>query len=186
MLVHRVFPHLRSARAGEPGHPGSVHGEQGFGRWDNPDRYRALYLAATPSGAIGESFAHLTAWSAAMLPFPALAGSTRALATGVFDEERHPVLDLDDARTLLDRGLRPTDVVIRDRPRTQRLAADVFAEGRWSGLAWWSMHRPQWRLLMLWDPAIVDIVSVEPLVGHPGLLDASHLLGRSLDDDLRR
>lgn len=39
MLVYRVFPHLNSAKAGEPGHPSYLHRPQGTGRRDNPDHY---------------------------------------------------------------------------------------------------------------------------------------------------
>lgn len=184
MLVYRVFPYLARAAAGEPGHPLFLHPDQGAGRWDNRDLYRAAYVAASPSGAVGEAFAHLSTWSRAMLPLPVIPGAERALGVYRLDEERHPLLDLDDPRALLDRGLRPTDVVIRNRPRTQRMARDVFAEGTWSGLSWWSMHRPQWTLHVLWDVDALSSEAVQPLPGHPATRDAAHLLTRDLAADL--
>ena len=168
----------------EPGHPLYVP-EQGTARWDNPELYRAMYVAASPSGAIGETFAHLSRWTPTMLNSPSLPGAVRTLATYTIDEERHPLLDLDDARTMLDRGLRPTDVVIRDRPRTQRIAADVFAEGRWAGLSWWSLHRPQWTLFVIWEPeALAGEIEITALDRHPALLDAARLLGKEVAMDL--
>jgi len=184
VLVYRVFPHLPGASPTEPGHPLYVHPEQGLGRWDNPDLYRARYIAATASGAVGEAFAGLSTWSAAMLPFPSIVGSTRALGVYRLDEETQPFLELDDARMLLDRSLRPTDVVIRNRPRTQQIARAVHAEGRWAGLSWWSMHRPQWTLHVLWNQTALTVERVEPMAGHPGLLDAGRLLAKRMQADI--
>jgi hypothetical protein len=184
VLVYRVFPHLPAAGPDEPGHPLYVHPDQGTGRWDNADLYRAMYVAASASGAIGEAFANLSTWSRAMLPFPSIMGSSRSIGVYRVDEERHPFLNLDDARVLLDRALRPTDVVIRNRPRTQQLARAVHAEVRWAGMSWWSMHRPQWTLHVLWDGTALTVEGVESLSGHPGLLDAARLLAKRVDADI--
>lgn len=184
MLLYRVFPHLAGASPNEPGHPLYVHPDQGRGRWDNPDLYRSIYAAASPSGAAGEAFAGLSTWSAAMLPFPSVPGSIRAMGVYLFDEETHPVLDLDDAGVLLERGLRPTDVVIRNRPRPQGIARRVYSEGRWAGMSWWSMHRPQWTLFVIWSSGVLSVEGVEPLAGHPAVTDASRLLAKHLASDL--
>lgn len=184
MLVYRVFPHVAGAGEGTPGHPLYLDADQGFGRWDNPSLYRALYVAGSPSGAIGETFAHLSTWSRAMLPFPSVDGAERVLGTYSIDEDAHPLLDLDDPRALLDRSLRPTDVVIRNRPQTQRVARDAHAEARWSGLSWWSMHRPQWTLHALWRADDLEVERIEALPGHPGLLDAGRLLAKHLEPDV--
>jgi hypothetical protein len=184
VLVYRVFPYLRNAADGEPGHPLYLSPNQGTGRWDNRDLYLAMYAAATPSGSVGEAFAHLSTWSAAMLRFPRVSESVRSLAVYSLDEEAHPILDLDNAKALLDRGLRPTDVVIRNRPRTQQLARDAFTERKWAGLGWWSMHRPQWALFAYWDVAGLTVERVEPLAGHPAVPNAARLLGKPLSADL--
>ena len=184
MQVYRVFPHDPAAGPDEPGHPLHVHPDQGTGQWDNPDRYGAVYVAASAEGAIGETFAHLSRWTPTMLPVPTVRNGVRALGVYRIEEEVTPLLDLDDARTLLDRGLRPTDVVIRNRPRTQQIALRVHGEARWAGLSWWSMHRPQWTLYVLWRPTALVVVAVEPLVGHPSLLAAGTLLGKELDREL--
>ena len=185
MLVYRVFPHLPGAPPDHPGHPLYVHPDQGRGRWDNPGLYRSTYVAASPSGAVGEAFAGLSTWSRAMLPFPSVAGSSRALGVYALDEEAYPLLDLDDARMLVERALRPTDVVIRNRPRTQEIARQAHAEGRWAGLSWWSMHRPQWTLYVLWEAGSLTVEGVEPLPAHPALLDAGRLLAKDIAQDMR-
>jgi hypothetical protein len=179
--IYRVFPRVDGARHAQPGHGLHVHPDQGAGRWDNPDLYMAGYFATTPEGAIGETFERVGGWSRAMLHLP---GAVRALGRYRFDEEAHPLFDLDDARNLLDRGVRPSRVVWRNRPATQALAASIFGEGRWSGLTWWSMHRPQWTLVCLWDTEELVLEKVEPLRGHPALIEAADRLSRPVDDDL--
>jgi RES domain-containing protein len=184
MLLYRVFPYLATARPSEPGHPLYVHPDQGRGRWDNWDLYRAVYAAGSPSGAVGEAFAGLSTWSKAMLPFPSVPGSARAIGVYAFDEEANALLDLDDARMLLERNLRPTDVVVRNRPRTQGIARMVHSERRWAGMSWWSMHRPQWTLHVIWTADVLRVERVESLAGHPGLLDAGRLLAKRLEPDI--
>lgn len=184
MLLYRVFPYRPGARTGDPGHPLYVHPDQGFGRWDNPDLYRAFYVAASPSGAIGETFAHLSTWSRAMLAFPAIDGAIRMLGLYSFAEELHPLLDFDSPRALLDRALRPTEIIIRNRPRTQHVAREAFNEHAWGGLSWWSMHRPQWTLHLLWDVEGIAVEGVEELPGHPALRNAGRLLAKQLDVDV--
>jgi len=187
VLLYRVFPYVRSAAEGQPGPPLYIRPDPGTGRWDNPDLYLAFYAAPTATAAVGESFAHLSTWTRAMLAFPSMAGAVRALGVYTIEEELHPVLDLDDAKALLDRGLRPTEVVVRNRPRTQQIARDVFHEKKpYCGLGWWSMHRPQWALLAYWHVETIGFDRVEALPGHPALLDAAGLLGKDVAADLRR
>jgi hypothetical protein len=183
VLVYRVLPHREDATEGNPGHPLYVHPEQGYGRWDNAELYRVLYVATTATGAVGEAFAHLSHWSQAML-LSATAGSRRRLATYQFDEQAHRLLDLDDARTLLDRGLRPTDIVKRNRVRTQQIARDIFGESAWAGLSWWSMHRAEWTLHALWNFDDIEVQGVAELRGHPGLVEAARLLAKGVDANI--
>jgi RES domain len=181
VLLYRVFPYLETSPTGDPGHPLYVEaGAQGRGRWDNPNLYTTMYLSPSPEAAIGETFGNLVRWTPKMLQFPALPGSVKALATFRFDEEAHPLLDLDDARVLSQRGIRPTHVVIRNRPRTQQIAARIFAEGSWSGIQWWSYHGPQWTALALWDIAGLAVVEVEDISTHPALAAAATTLSKPI------
>lgn len=188
MLVYRVFAHLPSAAAGKPGHPGYLHKPQGKGRLDNPLHYDVWYFALTPEAAVGEVFADLTLWGEDMFEFPALPGARRAL--GVFElPDDLSLLDLDDAATLLARGLRPTQVIARNRATTQSWSLAIFNEHndhgtrRWTGVRWWSYHRPHWTVIGLWQvtgerPPRHE-ARIEPLdLDHPAVLDASRTLGK--------
>lgn len=185
MNVYRVFPYLPAAAPGEPGHPDYVHRpRQGSGRLDNPTRYRCSYFSAQPSGAVGEVFADLPRWSDAIFTFPALAGARRALGTYHVADDA-PILDLDDARHLLDRALRPTQVIARNRPVTQAWALRIFEEQRsgdgdplWDAVRWWSYHRPLWQVLGFFrNPPLA--VKVEPLsLAHTDVVDAARSLHR--------
>jgi hypothetical protein len=182
MLVYRVFPYLPSAAPGQPGHPCYLHPSAGGGRLDNPARYSVWYLSYDACGAIGEVFGNQQTWSDAMFGYPALPGSRRALATFTLPDDL-PILDLDDAHTLLVRGLRPTHVVERNRAVTQAWALRVYEErddrgqSKWQGVKWWSFHRPQWRLLGYWGSTLPANVHVEQLhAKHYAVLDAANTL----------
>jgi hypothetical protein len=113
-----------------------------------------------------------------MLVFPGHPGSQRRLGVYRFDEEANPLVDLDDAHVLAERGVRPTDVVVRNRTRTQEIAAEIHNERKWSGIRSWSHHRPQWSLVAHWTADELTVVSVDPLGGHAGLEVASTVLAR--------
>ena len=182
MLLWRVFPFLETAtNRTQPGHPLYVNPRQVHGRWDSAE-YSLLSLAEEPAGAIGETFGNLTRWQPAMLPFPMLSGSVRRLGVYRLDEAAAPMCDLDDARTLMRLGVRPTQVVIRDRGFTQTLAARLYGEGHWSGVRWWSFHRPQWALRAAWDHSAISLERVEELPGHPALREAAEALAKMSED----
>ena len=188
MLVYRVFPYLATARPGAPGHPLYLHRPQGQGRLDNPRHYDTWYFATTPEAAVGETFADLTIWSDDMFEFPKVPGARRALGTFEIDDGT-PVLDLDDARALYERRLRPTQVIARNRAVTQSWALDVYDERddrggrRWAGIRWWSFQRPHWTVIALWyppgEPSAHQVVGVEELdVTHIAVRDAARSLAK--------
>jgi hypothetical protein len=92
------------------------------------------------------------------------------------------LIDYDDAAVLQERGVRPSDVVRRDREATQQLALGDFLRRRQSGargVGWWSYHHPAWRPLALWSDELDDdrwfadlqTEQVEPLTfDHPDLV----------------
>jgi RES domain len=184
VLLYRVFPHLAAAADAEPGHPHYLHRPQGQGRLDNPRHYDCWYLSAEAAGAVGEVFADLSTWNDKMFEMPVLAGSRRAL--GIYEvRDDLPVLDLDDARALLERGLRPTQVIARNLPVTQAWALAIFRETDargdrlWDGVRWWSYHRPQWRIYGLWSETAPRCVGVEALdLNHPAVADAASTLAK--------
>lgn len=156
MLVYRVFAYDSGAAPGESGHPDYLHlPAQGSLRLDNPGHYCTWYYGATPEVAIGEVFAGHSVWLEEMFQTPFLPTGRRVLGYYEIDDNI-PLLDLDDANSLADRALRPTQVVSRVRPMTQKWALNVFQEAnhdgsrKWAGVRWWSYHRPHWTVYGLW------------------------------------
>jgi hypothetical protein len=179
VLLYRVFPYLPAARARQPGHPLYVHPGQGKGRWDNPAWYLAWYMAHESTSAVGEAFADISTWREAMFAFPQISGSRRALGVYRLPDDL-PYVDLDDAQTLVDRGMRPSQVVERNRPYTQGKALEIYQEKRWNAIRWWSFHRPQWRVWCLWDidPVCEDVERLD--VSHAAVRDAAGILAKPI------
>lgn len=178
MRLHRVFPWRRDVAEGEPGHPLFVPRPQRTGRLDDPGEYLVLYLSDHPAGAVAEAFGNLSPWTEAMFRTRSLAGSVSAFATYEFDG---PVLDLDDPRALLERGLRPSHVVTRDRETTQRWALDIFRERRFAGARWWSYYDPRWGSFGIWERTSLRVVG-EPVPlarDHPAVVEAGDVLLRT-------
>jgi len=161
--LFRVVVWRDDARPGEEGHPLYLPvGYQGQGRIDNPDLYTAFYLSTDPAGAIAEAFGNLGLWSEQMFSGPPRApGTSRALVA--FRTASTAVLDLDDPAALLERSLRPSRVVTRDRAVTQAWARRIHAEGRWMGVSWWSYYDPRWTSVGLWDSTSLTFARIERL-----------------------
>ncbi|WP_420813457.1 RES domain-containing protein [Leifsonia flava] len=142
---------------GTSGHPDYLHRPQGGGRADNANEYDTWYYALTPEAAVGEVFGEFAEWSDEMFDVPYLPSGRRALAAYEIPDLLR-FIDLDDARNLVDRGLRPTQVVSKNLGVTQGWAMDVFRERnsngapRWDGLRWWSFWRPNWTVFARWRP----------------------------------
>lgn len=180
MLLYRVFPWLPSAAEGEPGHALYVPEPRGAGRADNVDRYRALYLSSAPAGAVAEAFGNLKIWTRRMFPRPDLPGSARSLATYSI-ADASAIFDLDDADALSSLGLRPSQVVTRDRQVTQPWARAIYQQGRWSGVRWWSYYDPRWYSYAIWDlPALMaEPQTIRALtIEDPAVTEASEVLRR--------
>lgn len=188
MQLYRVFAHLDGAAVGTPGHAAYVHPRQGGGRWDNPHDYLMVYVAATPEGAVGESFGRIPEWSDEMFDVPYLPGARSALATFELDDTKQ-LINLDDESNLVARNLKPTQIVIRDLAFTQSLARRLYreadADGRrkWAGIHWWSFWAPQWPIYAIWMPPggehPLRLLSVDELtVSHPAVQQAADSIVR--------
>lgn len=193
MLAHRVTwvdPGWRAMGAEDAFHPLWVPVDrQGGGRFDNRHRYVALYAATSPQAAVGEAFANASRWIEAEVTREK-EGRPRCLVT--LDIADHaPLLDLDDARTLVELGLRPSDVARRNRDHTQEIALSLWLERprtETRGLRWRSYWRPEWEVVVLWsddlDPPwfpFVTVVAVEDLrMDHPAVVLAAEVLPREL------
>lgn len=180
MPLYRVCPWLSSAEEGGPGHALYVPEPQGAGRADNVDRYKALYLSSAPAGAVAEAFGNLKEWTPRMFLRPDLPGSVRSLATyAIADPAR--IFDLDDVGALASLGLRPSQVVTRDRQVTQRWARAIHEQHRWAGVRWWSYYDPRWYSYVIWEltaltlqPDTIRALSIDD----PAVLEASRVLRR--------
>ena len=176
--LYRVFPWLREARGGQPGHPAFVPGG-GAGRIDNPEHYLALYLSDGPGGACAEAFFFKSIWDTKMLRgSPRLPGSVQAIAT--FDlDPAIAIRDLDDASRLVTLALRPSQVVTRNRQVTQSWALAIFQQQNFGGIRWWSYHDPRWGSHGVWATSGLELRGVEPLtLDHAGLIEAATVLNR--------
>ena len=162
---------------------------QGRGRFDNPRLYAALYVARTPEAAIGEVFADRTIWYETELTRQ-VSGHQRVLAT-IEVPDSLPVLDLDDGSVLHDWGVRPSDVVRRNRDGSNEVAQRVWrsrTKTGYAGLQWWSYWRPEWRPIILWSDGLdepwfpfASVVDVEPLAKDlPAVLTAADVLPREI------
>ena len=186
MRAYRVFPYLSTAKPGDPGHPEFVPPSRGANRLDNAEHYTVRYFAEHAAGAVAETLGQYDTWVAGMLRGKPGSGMVRAVAAC---EIRRPerLLDLDDGQALVDRGIRPTQVVRRDLPVTQAWALRVYEERtsargtrRWDGVRWWSWYRPEWPVVGLWA-GDVELLEVQPLsLEHPAVREAASALGRPL------
>jgi hypothetical protein len=184
VLLYRVFGYLASAAEGESGNPEYLFRPQGRGRVDNPKHYDVWYLSRDASGAVGEVLGDFSEWTDDVFETPYLPGGRRAL--GIYSiPDGTPTVDLDDANNLLDRGLRPTQIIARNRPVTQGWALKIFQEQnsdgsrKWDGVSWWSYHRPEWQVYGLWIKPQIQTVE-ELTLSHSAVRDAGRLLARPL------
>ena len=112
---------------------------------------------------------------------PYLANAHRNLVTYQLENDLG-LCDLDDPHNLIHLAARPRQVVERNRPASQALAARIFNDpGQgWQGISWWSFHHPQWTVVALWNIK-PEPVEVAPLsLSHPAVVDASMLLAKAL------
>ena len=145
---------------------------------DNPEHYLTLYASDAPAGAVAEAFGNHETWTPQLLAGRSdLPGSARALAT--LDAGQIQIVDLDDPRCLVERSLRPSAIVSRDRGLTQSWALRVFGERKWSGARWWSHYDSRWGSYGLWDLTGVRVLEIAPLTAdHSALVEAAAVLSR--------
>jgi hypothetical protein len=169
MRLYRVFPYVPSAADDEPGGV-FFRSAGGKNRADSPTPgiYRCLYAGDSAEGSIAEAFGRFDTWDVDIIEAapatPALPGSRFALATYDLAESAE-VCVLDDAGTLVHEGLRPSQVVTRERSITQAWAARIEAGGRYCGVSWWSYHDPRWQSVALWDIAQLATVDAPRSLG---------------------
>lgn len=111
------------------------------------------------------------------------AGSTGAMRVVAEYElaDTTQVLDLDDVVGLAELGIRPSEVVTRDRAVTQAWALRAYRRDRWAGIRWWSYYDARWYSYGLWDIAGLRFREVHALsIEQPALLEAASVLKRPI------
>lgn len=163
MRLYRVHPWVDGVDPVEPYGALFTPPGQGAGRWDNPDLYSLRYFAATPAGAVAETFGALAQWSEGMLRVPARSDAVKALSIYEIPDFAR-LTDLADPEVLLSLDIhRVTDVIERNKRRTQRLAAGIYGSGDWEGISWWSYYHPTITLVATWLDEGIDVVETLPL-----------------------
>jgi RES domain len=193
MLLYRVTwveANWHSLVPESPFHPLYVPlDRQGGGRFDNAHRYASLYLSTSPQGAAGETFGDSSRWIDDEI-MRQKDGRPRCLVT-VEIADSTILFDLDDPEVLQRLGIRPSDVVRRNRDRTQELAQQVWIESlstKARGFRWWSYWRPEWTMAVLWSDSLdapwfpfVNVVDVTELrMDTPAIILAADVLPREL------
>ncbi len=179
-VLFRVFPYAANADPDEPGGP--LHTpRQGAGRLDNPESYSVLYLSDAAAGAIAEAFGRFPEWTPAILRgSPSLPGSVRAIARYHLQDEL-PVCNLDDPDRLSALRLRPSEIVSRDYARTRVWAREIYDQGAWVGVRWWSYYDPRWGSIGLWDAKKLVLEEVLELrLDHAALIEAGRTISRRI------
>lgn len=152
---------------------------QGGGRFDDPGRYTALYLAREAVGAVAEAIQAFRGQELTAEAFVRPDGARRALAA-VDDTALPALLDLDDPAILVERGLRPSGVATGVRRVTQRIAGQAFDDGA-VGLSWWSTLEASWTNVTLFGERIaqpLSVTEVSPLaLDLPAVVEAAERLG---------
>lgn len=184
LRLFRCYPRVPGARRGKPGHWSYLPRPQFHGRWDNADLYDSWYFSRTAVGAIAESFYNKRQWIPEVFLTPT--GAPRIVAE--FRYSGKPLLDLDDASTLGELGVRPSEVVVHDLGTTQALAKRIY-DSRFAdlgGISWWSSQMPSETSVLLWGedgapPLGLELVGIQPLsTEHPAVVEAATRLFRVL------
>ncbi len=175
MRLYRAFPYNSRAATEDPGGALLLSGG-GTSRIDNPQLYHTLYAAFQPECAIAELFGAVAVWNAEMLVHAN--GDPYVVATIQIPDD--PALwNMDDAKHLAMLRLKPSDVISRDREKTQAWAARVFAMRAYRGIRWWSYYTPLWTSSGLWDLSGAEVQGIERLsIDSPVLLLAAETIVR--------
>jgi len=177
----RVFPNAGSDPHDEGGALWAPRIHQGDGRHDNPALYGALYAAGSPVAAIAEALAPFRGTGNLDPSILSRNGRPLALAEVHLDHDVIP-LDLDSPTVLAAEDLRPSIVATRDRPQTQRYAANLFRKHPGiAGILWWSTLESSWSEVTLFDTRVAGALSTQPVthlaINTPFVQEAARFLG---------
>lgn len=179
----RVFPWEAAAAEGDRFSAAFVPGGQGKGRFDLPGTPAGvIYLAESEEHAVAEMIARFR-----NLPDPltdddlTVWGHRLALVRITLDAAAWDRLaDLCDPAVLVAEAIPPDRTALRDRTRTQAVAAALHERGA-AGLRWWSAFWGDWHTVVLFrdrlEPGSLRYDTPTPLhTGHPHVIEAARLL----------
>jgi hypothetical protein len=168
----RVQPVDGKARPGEDYHPLTPPPSTRLHRCSNPELYRETYVASHPAGAIAEAFGDWAVWGPWLLEHP------RHVKCLVHYEFAGTICDLDTADELVRLGIRPSHVVTKERPISRAWARNVYEEGRFDGVSWWSYRDPRWASVALWNITPLGVRVVIPLTAAQAQIDEARAVLR--------
>jgi hypothetical protein len=180
VILYRCFAWRRGARHRDQDGPlWFPRLFQGDGRHDNPDVYGCLYLADTELSGVVEQLARFR--TQRLRPsFLRRRGLPLALVELELDDGAD-LVDLDEPRTLVQEGLRPSLVATRRRSVTQPRALELYRRHpRAAGLRWWSTFEALWASYTLFDRAAraLRVRGVRELsIEDPAVAAAAEFLG---------
>ena len=151
MILHRCFAWDERALPDEPDGPlWFPRPFQGAGRHDNPDVYGCLYATEDAASAVVEQLAGFR--GNRFLPSMLVRRGLPLALAAIELPDRAELVDLDDPRVLVERGLRPSRVATRDRELTQPQALELYrSRPRSAGIRWWSVFESLWLNVTLFD-----------------------------------
>jgi hypothetical protein len=179
-VLFRLFPWIQGAPITEIGGALYVpHLDQGAGRHDNPDAFGALYVSRLPVSPVAERLRNLLGRS--VTDQDLVREGARLSLVAIDDRALERLIDLDDPRNLLTRGLRPSRVATRNREDTQPIALALYREGV-DGFEWWSTIEASWINVTLFEDRVTDRLTLagepEPLtLDHPAVREAAEAVG---------
>ena len=185
MQLFRVFSWDGSSRGGGSGAPFLVpRNSQGSGRHDNPPLYGAFYCSLDSISCIAEALQPFRGQTFTERDLKRHANWILALATFELSDQA-ALVDLDDARELVARLLRPSVVATADRRGTQSLAARLYEEDA-IGFLWWSALESLWINCTLFRERTQSNLQLaaEPLAltfDNPSLIAAAGRIGVRLE-----
>lgn len=180
MILFRVFPYDAGAAPDQPGGALFVPTGTGAGRIDNPDLYDVMYVAESAAAAVAETFGRLAVWRGST--FTHAIGLRYALGAYTLPDGVR-LFGLDDLDALRSIGVaHPSEVVTRDRMKTQAWARTIFSRSGFAGIRWWSYYNPDWSVAGMWDVRRLRVAAApEPLSpDHGAVRDAASAIVRQV------
>jgi len=160
LQLYRVFYWDGHSTGASEGGPLFVPQElQGAGRHDIPELDGVIYTSVAPVSCVAEAIKDFRSQEVRSAIFLRPDGHRRSLAA--FDlADTVRLLDLDDPKELVKRGINPSQVSSPTRSVTQGLTRQLFEEGL-AGFYWWSALNASWKNVTLFKSRVIKSLSLK-------------------------